>query len=66
MISRILIAILNAIITFVILSIIIALLVMVGFSAITVLSPFVVIISVIVGILTFLGAIPNYWTNIFK
>lgn len=67
MLSRILIAVLNGVITFIVLSIIVAVLGMVGAGSIgAVIAPFIWVISVLVGVLTFLGMIPNYWPNLIK
>ena len=67
MLTRILIALLNGLITFITLLIIVAILNRVGLSDIGgSISPFVWGISVIVGILTFLGAVPNYWNGLIK
>lgn len=67
MLSRLLIAVLNGVITFIVLSIIVAVLGMVGAGSIgAVIAPFIWVISVLVGVLTFLGMIPNYWPNLIK
>ena len=67
MISKILVGALNGIITFVVLTVIVLLLGMIGVAGIgLVLAPFIVVISVIVGVLTFLGYIPNYWPRVMS
>jgi Kef-type K+ transport system membrane component KefB len=66
MISRLLVAILNGIITWIVLNLVVALLVMAGLAAASIISPFIYIIAVIVAILTFLGTIPNYWNGIVR
>jgi uncharacterized membrane protein len=68
MLSRLLIAVLNGIIVFIVLEIIVAILALLPVVAVigTILSPFIIAIAVIVGVLTFLGAIPNYWVGIIK
>lgn len=64
MLTRFLIAVLNGIITYIVLLIIIYVLALVSLGAIgAIIAPFVWAIAVLVGILTFLGAIPNYWPN---
>lgn len=66
MIVKILFAILNGIVTWVVLTLIVVLLGMVGVSQLAVFAPFILAISVIVAILTFLGAIPSYWNGLIK
>ena len=65
MITRLLIALLNAVVVFIILSVLVAILGLVGLGAVgSVIAPFILPIAVIVGILTFLGYIQNYWTRL--
>jgi hypothetical protein len=67
MLTRLLLAVLNGIVTFIVILIIVAILNMVGLSQIGgVISPFAWVISLLVGILTFLGVVPNYWTGLIK
>ena len=67
MLVRLLVAILNAIITLVVLEIIVVILGMVGLSAIgAVISVWVLVIAFLVGVLTFFGVIPNYFPNLIK
>ncbi len=67
MLSRLLVAVLNGILTYIVLLIIVAVLGLIGLGAIgAIIAPFVWAIAVIVGVLTFLGYIPNYWEGIIK
>lgn len=66
MLVRILFAILNGIVTWVVLTLIVVLLNMVGVGQLATFAPFIMVISVIVAILTFLGAIPSYWNGLIK
>jgi len=66
MLVKILFAILNGIVTWVVLTLIVVLLGMVGVGQLAVFAPFIMAIAVIVGILTFLGAIPPMWDNLIK
>jgi len=62
---RFLLALLNGVVTFVVILIIAAILNMVGVAQIgAILDRFAWAIAVLVGALTFFGAIPNYWNNI--
>lgn len=64
MLRKLLSAALNFVITLVSLGIIIVILGMLGLGAIGgEIRPFVVIIALLVGALTFFGMIPNYWQN---
>jgi len=68
MLTRLFKGILNGIIVFIVLTIFVAVvaqLPVVAFVA-GVVAPFVIWIAVLVGVLTFLGAIPDYWPNLFK
>ena len=66
MLVKILFAILNGIVAWVVLTLIVVLLGMVGVGQLAVFAPFIMAIAVIVGILTFLGAIPPMWSNLIK
>lgn len=67
MLTKFLLALLNGIITYVVLLIILAILGMVGLGVISaIIAPFAIAIAILVGILTFLGVIPNYWNNIIR
>jgi fatty acid desaturase len=67
MFVRFLIALLNGIITLVVLGIIVVILGMVGLGAIgAVLSVWILAIALLVGLLTFFGVIPNYFPNLIK
>jgi len=67
MLTRLLLAILNGIVTFVVLLIIAAILGMVGIGNVgAIIDRFAWAIAVLVGALTFLGAVPNYWNSIIK
>ncbi len=62
--TRLLKGVLNGIITFIVLSIVVAVLGLVGLGTFgAILAPFIFWIAVLVGVLTFLGAIPDYWPN---
>lgn len=63
MLTRLLKGILNGIITFIVLSIIVVVIGMVPPIAFVgaILAPFVVWIAVLIGVLTFFGAVPDYW-----
>jgi hypothetical protein len=61
---RLLIAALNAIITLIVLTVIVVILGMVTLGAIgAVLSVWILPIALIIGVLTFLEVIPNYWNK---
>ncbi len=67
MLTRILLALLNGIITYIVILIIVAVLGLVGLRAIgAIITPFAWAIAVLVGFLTLFGLIPNYWNNIIK
>lgn len=67
MLSRILTAVLNGIITFIILIVIAMILNEVGLSNFgAIIERFAWIIAVLVGALTFLGHVPNYWNGLTK
>lgn len=67
MITRLLLALLNAIITYIVLLILVVILGLVGLGAIAaVISPFIWAIALIVGVLTFFGKLPNYWDGLIR
>ncbi len=67
MLTRILLACLNGIITYIVLLIIVLILNKVGLADFgAVIAQFAWIIALLVGVLTFLGVIPNYWNNLIK
>lgn len=67
MLTKFLLAVLNGVITFIVLLIIVAVLNRLGLSDISApIASYAWIISVLVGLLTFLGVIPNYWNKIVK
>lgn len=67
MFTRFLTAVLNFIITYIVILIIVAVLGMVGLGVIgAIIAPFAYAIAVIVGILTFFEAIPNYFNGMLK
>lgn len=67
MLARLVSAVLNGIIALIVLGIIVVILGMVGLGAIAaVITPFVFIIAVLIGLLTFFGYIPNYFPNLIR
>lgn len=67
MLTKFLLALLNGVITYVVLLIIAAILGMVGVGSIgAIIDRFAWVIAVLVGVLTFLGAVPNYWNGMIK
>ena len=67
MLVRLLLALLNGVITYIVILIIVAILGMVGLAAIgAIIAPFAWAIAVLVGVLTFFGVLPYYWNNIIK
>lgn len=67
LLTRLLLALLNGVITFVILLIIAVILNRVGLQDIgSIVSQFAWIIAVLVGALTFFGVLPNYWNGLVK
>lgn len=66
MLVKLLFAILNGIITWVVFTLLVVLLGMVGFGQLAVFAPFIMLIAVIVAVLTFLGAIAPMWSNLIK
>lgn len=67
MLSKFLIAVLNGVLTFIVLSVVVAVLGLVGLGMVgAVIAPFIWAIAVIVGVLSFLGAFPNYWNGLLK
>lgn len=67
MLTRLLLALLNGVITYIVILIIVAILGMVGLGTIgAIIAPFAWAIAVLVGVLTFLGVIPNYWNSMVK
>lgn len=67
MLSRLLLALLNGVITYIVLLIIAAILKMIGLVEIgAIISQFAWVVSVLVGALTFFGMIPNYWNGMVK
>lgn len=64
MLRRLLLAILNGVITYIVLLIIVVILGMVGLGAIGgIIAQFAVAISLLVAALTFFGMIPSYWRD---
>lgn len=62
MLTKLLIAVLNGVVVYIVLLIVIAILGMVNLGNIaSAIAPFAVLIAILVGVLTFLGAVPNYW-----
>lgn len=67
MLVRLLLALLNGIITYVVILVIVAILGMASLAAIgAIIAPFAWVIAVLVGVLTFFRVIPLYWDNIVK
>jgi hypothetical protein len=67
MLTRLLLAILNGVITYIVLLILVVILGMVRLGAIGgVIEPFIWAIAVLVAALTFLGVLPNYWSGLIR
>lgn len=67
MLSRIGLALLNGVVTYMVLLIIVAVLGLLGLGTVgAVIAPFAFPIAVLVGLLTFLGVLPYYWNGILK
>ena len=67
MLTQFLLAVLNFIITYIVILIIVAILGMVGLGNIgAIIAPFAWAIAILVGVLTFFGVIPNYWNKLIR
>jgi hypothetical protein len=67
MLTRLLTAVLNAVVVFILLYILVIVLGLVGLAQIgAIITPFIILIAIIIGLLTFLGKVPNYWKEITK
>ena len=67
MITIILLALLNGVVTYVLLLVIVAILGLVGLGVIgAIIAQFAWAIAILVGALTFFGVIPNMWNNMVK